>query len=55
MSNESIDQDKFDAILRRLINTPPSSMAAAKAAPKLKKDGQPKKGKAPNRRKTGPS
>jgi hypothetical protein len=41
------NQDKFDAILRRLINSPPTSMAAAKAAPKLKKNGEPKKARTP--------
>lgn len=37
------DKAKFDAVLRGLINSPPTSMEEAKAAPKVRKDGQPKK------------
>jgi hypothetical protein len=44
MTNEiTVDKAKFDAVLRRLINSPPTSMEAAKAAPKVRKDGQPKR------------
>jgi hypothetical protein len=39
----TVDKAKFDALLRRLINSPPTSMEAAKAAPKARKDGQPKR------------
>ena len=36
----TVDKAKFDALLQRLINSPPTSMEAAKAAPKVRKDGQ---------------
>jgi hypothetical protein len=35
-----VDKAKFDAVLRRLIVSPPTSLAAAKAMPKIRKDGQ---------------
>jgi hypothetical protein len=38
-----VDKTKFDAVLRRLIASPPNSLEAAKAVPKIKKDGTPKK------------
>jgi hypothetical protein len=41
-----VDKGKFDSVLRRLINSPPTSMAEAKATPKLRKDGQLKRKKA---------
>jgi hypothetical protein len=43
ISDVQIDKAKFDAVLQRLIASPPTSMEAAKAMPKLKKDGTPKK------------
>jgi hypothetical protein len=42
---DSIDKDKFDAVLQRLINTKPVTYKQIIARPKLKKDGTPKKGK----------
>jgi hypothetical protein len=45
MPEDQTDQDKFDAILKRLINSPPLTMKEAIAKPKLKKNGQSKKGK----------
>lgn len=45
MSDTPVNQDKFDAILKRLINSPPITMKQAVAKPKLKKNGEPKKGK----------
>ena len=39
------DKDKFDAVLQRLINTPPTSLKTAKAVPKIRKDGQLKRTK----------
>lgn len=41
----TVDKVKFDAVLQRLISSPPTSMEAAKALPKLRKDGQLKRGK----------
>jgi hypothetical protein len=38
-----VDKAKFDALLQRLINSPPTSMEATKAVPKIRKDGQPKR------------
>ncbi len=38
-----VDKAKFDAVLRRMIATPPTTMEAAKAEPKLRKDGTQKK------------
>jgi len=40
-----VDRAKFDAVLGQLILRPPTSMAAAKAEPKLRKDGQLKRKK----------
>ena len=40
-----VDKDKFDAVLQRLIATPPTSMKEAKAQPKVRKDGQLKRTK----------
>jgi hypothetical protein len=45
MTDSQTDQDKFDSILKRLINSPPLTMKQATAKPKLKKNGEPKKGK----------
>jgi hypothetical protein len=36
----TVDKTKFDALLRRLIASPPTSMETAKAVPKVRKDGQ---------------
>ena len=41
-----VDKGKFDSVLRQLINSPPTSMAEAKATPKVRKDGQLKRTKA---------
>jgi hypothetical protein len=49
MPEDQTDQDKFDAILKRLINSPPLTMKQAVAKPKLKKNGEPKKGKTAKR------
>jgi hypothetical protein len=49
MRENQTDQDKFDAILKRLINSPPLTMKQAVAKPKLKKNGEPKKGKTAKR------
>jgi hypothetical protein len=49
MPEDQTDQDKFDAILRRLINRPPLTMKEAVAKPKLKKNGELKKGKTAKR------
>jgi hypothetical protein len=40
MNDVTVDKTKFDAVLSRLITSPPTSMAAAKAQPKVRKDGQ---------------
>lgn len=45
LPDDSIDKDKFDAVLSRLIKAKPMSGADIKAIPKLKKDGTPKKTK----------
>lgn len=49
MSDDSINQSKFDAILKRLINSPPLTMKEAVAKPRLKKNGKPKKVKTAKR------
>lgn len=41
----TVDKDKFDTLLRKLISSLPTSLATIKAIPKIKKDGQPKRGK----------
>jgi hypothetical protein len=40
-----VNKAKFDAMLQRLIQSPPTSLERIKAVPKLRKDGQPKRGK----------
>jgi len=45
MSADLVNKAKFDSVLRRLIDSPPTSMAEAKAVPKLRKDGQLKRKK----------
>jgi hypothetical protein len=35
-----VHKAQFDAVLQRLIATPPTSMEEAKAVPKVRKDGQ---------------
>jgi hypothetical protein len=45
MTADLVNKRKFDSVLRRLISSPPTSMAEAKAAPKLRKDGQLKRKK----------
>jgi hypothetical protein len=42
----TVDKAKFDALLRRIALSKPMSLHELKAAPKLKKDGQPKHQKA---------
>lgn len=37
------DKDKFDAVLKRLMSTPPMTFKDAVAKPKLNKDGTPRK------------
>jgi hypothetical protein len=44
--NIAVDKAKFDAVLQRLISSPPTSMEAAKAEPKIRKDGQLKRSSA---------
>ena len=39
MKEPGIDKSKFDAVLRRLINTPPQTFADTVAKPKPRKDG----------------
>jgi hypothetical protein len=39
------NKDKFDAVLKRMIETKPITFRDAVATPKLKKDGTPKRGK----------
>jgi len=46
MPEDQTDQDKFDAILKRLINSPPLTMKEAVAKPKIKKNGEPRMGRA---------
>ena len=41
--DDLVDQDKFDAVLRRLIASPPTTKKEAVAQPKFKKDGALKK------------
>ena len=43
MSDDLVDKDKFDALLSFLIASPPTSLEAVKAVPKLKKDRTPKR------------
>jgi hypothetical protein len=45
MKDINVDKPKFDAVLQRLIASPPTSMEAAKAVPKIRKDGQLKRTK----------
>jgi hypothetical protein len=35
----AVSKSKFDAVLRRLINTPPTTFRDVAAKPKLRKDG----------------
>jgi hypothetical protein len=35
----TVGKDKFDAVLRRLINTPPTTFKEVAARPKVRKDG----------------
>jgi hypothetical protein len=37
-----VDKDKFDALLRRIALSKPTSLNQVKAAPKLQKDGKAK-------------
>ena len=39
------NKDKFDAVLKRMIEAKPITFRDAVAKPKLKKDGTPKRGK----------
>jgi len=41
--DETLNQYKFDAILRRPINSPPTSLETAKAPSKVKNNDDPKK------------
>jgi hypothetical protein len=43
--NITAHKAKFDAVLKRLIASPPTSMEEAKAVPKIRKDGQVKRTK----------
>ena len=46
MSDEIMfDKEKFEAVLKRLINTKPITFKDAVSKPKLKKDGTPKRRK----------
>jgi hypothetical protein len=45
MPEKLIDKNAFDAILKRLIQRKPITQKEATAAPKLRKDGQPKQNK----------
>jgi hypothetical protein len=48
MADETpVDKDKFDALLSKLIRSKPTSLEEVKAIPKLRKDGQIKRGKTP--------
>jgi hypothetical protein len=47
MNDSRIDKAKFDTILQQLIASPATSMEAAKAMPKIRKDGQLKRTKSP--------
>jgi hypothetical protein len=40
-----MDKGKFDAVLRRMIDTPPTTFKEVAAKPKLKKDGGTKRSK----------
>ena len=39
----TVDKEKFDALLQKLIQSKPTTAKQAKEAPKLRKDGQPKR------------
>jgi hypothetical protein len=39
MKGGAIDKSKFDAVLRKLINTPPTTFKEVAAKPKPRKDG----------------
>ena len=39
MSDDVVNKDKFDAVLKRLISAPPTSFKDVAATPKLRKDG----------------
>jgi hypothetical protein len=45
MEDITFDKTKFDAVLRRMIATKPTSLKDAVAQPKIKKDGTPKRHK----------
>ena len=39
MQDVNVDKNKFDTVLRRLINTPPQTFKEVVAQPKPRKDG----------------
>jgi len=39
MNDLTVDKEKFDAVLRKLINTPPQTFKEVVAKPKPRKDG----------------
>ncbi len=39
MSGDTVNKSKFDAVLRVLINTPPTTFKEVAASPKPRKDG----------------
>jgi hypothetical protein len=45
MKDIKVDAEKFDAVLKRMIDAKPLPYKELLARPKLKKDGTPKKGK----------
>jgi hypothetical protein len=48
-----IDKTKFDTLLKRLIDSKPVTGQDARSAPKLRKDGQPRRGKPAKKRTRG--